>query len=235
MEAISMRLVSWNCCDGLRQKYSAIADLNPDILILQEVRRTDLEDLPDGTSFQWVGLAGKKGLAVLGRNGWSVDLGGEIAERWFLPVVLARGDVRLRAVGVWSAKADGYARPTVRAMEALAEFLLAERCFVVGDFNASSVFDKKYPAASHFARIVQALESKGLRSAWHHFRIEQFGAESTATFHMYRQREKAYHLDYAFLSSDLLQKAKDVRLGSFEDWVSSGRSDHVPLVIDFES
>jgi endonuclease/exonuclease/phosphatase family metal-dependent hydrolase len=47
---------------------------------------------------------------------------------------------------------------------------------------------------------------------------------------MQRKREKPYHLDYCFLSRDLLERVTDVRVGEYEDWI--GLSDHMPLIVD---
>ena len=44
--------------------------------------------------------------------------------------------------------------------------------------------------------------------------------------------EPIYHIDYCFLPSIWMKRVKSVQLGSFSEWVASGLSDHVPLVVD---
>jgi hypothetical protein len=46
-----------------------------------------------------------------------------------------------------------------------------------------------------------------LESLYHHSRREEQGREKTFTFYMHRRLESHYHIDYAFLSESLLQKA----------------------------
>lgn len=49
---------------------------------------------------------------------------------------------------------------------------------------------------------------------------------------MYRKKEKPYHIDYCFVSEDLLDKVKEVEIGTYEKWTA--HSDHSPLYIKFD-
>jgi hypothetical protein len=69
----------------------------------------------------------------------------------------------------------------------------------------------------------------GLTSAYHRQMNEAHGAESQPTFFMYRNIEKPYHFDYAFVSSALLD-GSHLALGTPEHFRSM--SDHLPLVLD---
>ncbi len=46
---------------------------------------------------------------------------------------------------------------------------------------------------------------------------------------MYRNLEKFYHIDYAFLSDDLLKNAS-LEIGLAKDWLAL--SDHMPLIVN---
>jgi exodeoxyribonuclease III len=49
---------------------------------------------------------------------------------------------------------------------------------------------------------------------------------------MYRHKDKPYHIDYCFVSTDMIEKLKSVEIGEHETW--SKLSDHVPLIVTFE-
>lgn len=52
------------------------------------------------------------------------------------------------------------------------------------------------------------------------------------TFYLYRHLNKPYHLDYCFVSNDLLKRLSKVEVGNHSVWTSF--SDHMPLVIKFK-
>jgi exodeoxyribonuclease-3 len=69
-----------------------------------------------------------------------------------------------------------------------------------------------------------------IRSAYHEFFNEKFGKETRPTFFMHHSENKPYHIDYCFASSDF--NVRNAEVGNFQDWIM--RSDHVPLIVDFE-
>ena len=50
---------------------------------------------------------------------------------------------------------------------------------------------------------------------------------------MYRHIDKAYHIDYCFVSDDMIEKLQSVEVGEYDTWVKF--SDHVPLIITFKN
>jgi exonuclease III len=58
------------------------------------------------------------------------------------------------------------------------------------------------------------------------------GKEEHPTLYLYRNLEKPYHIDYCFASADLLEKVKQVEIGSYENWFM--HSDHSPVCVLFE-
>jgi len=50
---------------------------------------------------------------------------------------------------------------------------------------------------------------------------------------MYRHKDKPYHIDYCFVSGDMIEKLKSVEIGDFDYWTRF--SDHVPVMVDFHS
>jgi len=61
----------------------------------------------------------------------------------------------------------------------------------------------------------------------HHRQVR--GQERHPTFYLYRQQEKAYHIDYCFGSADIVKRLVSVEVGSHVDWMMW--SDHLPVVV----
>ncbi len=72
----------------------------------------------------------------------------------------------------------------------------------------------------------------GLASAYHHHFGEEQGGESIPTLHWRGAGAKTYHIAYAFIPDEWLPRLREVSIGSKQDWIDSGLSDHVPVVVD---
>ena len=80
--------------------------------------------------------------------------------------------------------------------------------------------------------LVKHLEDKNIFSAYHHFKNELQGAETSPTFHWYHHENKPFHIDYCFASLGFIEKLKNVEIGIFKDWAK--HSDHMPLTFTFD-
>ncbi|MFW2476032.1 MAG: hypothetical protein ACN4EP_03905, partial [Sediminibacterium sp.] len=63
-----------------------------------------------------------------------------------------------------------------------------------------------------------------------HYKQEQ-GKEKDPTFYLYKHKEKSYHLDYCFASTDMIDKIQSVEIGAYDFW--KPYSDHVPVMVTF--
>lgn len=236
-ERTDLRAVVWNCAGAFARKAAALDALRPDIAIVAECRRDDVPTATGGAV--WIGAEGGKGLAVLAAGGWMVcPVPLVVTERWFLPVLLRRGDVELRMLAVW-VKPDGrYVAPTLRALEHCRSFLAEGPCIVAGDFNQNIRFDRPPRRAGvirpGFVDVVACFRAIGLASAWHTWRVEPFGQETASTLFMHRRQSRGYHIDYVFLVEALLAGVRNVAIGTFEDWIATGLSDHAPVIVDID-
>ncbi|HET6767701.1 MAG TPA: hypothetical protein VFH08_09890, partial [Chitinophagaceae bacterium] len=90
---------------------------------------------------------------------------------------------------------------------------------------------RKYRIGNH-SNVVKALESKGVYSTYHLFHKQIQGKEQHPTLYMYRHKDKPYHIDYCFVSKDILNRIESVEIGDFDSWIK--HSDHVPVMITFK-
>jgi exodeoxyribonuclease-3 len=229
------------------KKIKALEDLRPDIAIVPECENPERlwgkQPLLAPIPMDWIGSNENKGLAVLAFNGYRITRHADYSPnlRWMLPVEV-RGPVNFHLLAVWamnhripkvdSQKLSG--QPLVAAHR-YRGFLLAGPSVVAGDFNGNVRWDKGKRATNH-ANTVAALEQLGLTSAYHVGACELHGKESAATLY-WRDRKldgPKYHVDYCFLPMDWCSCVSEIRVGSFDDWVASGYSDHVPLVVDVD-
>ena len=228
-----MRLVSWNCCLKLAAKYEHVAQLKPDILIVQECEQLPFDFFQEA-HYHWVGHDVKKGLAVL-----TFDEKPEIDPSfnpdldYFLPLVFESG---LKLLGAWSFThravkrfGVGHKGHVSDALNYYDDWLQdSDQAIVAGDFNNSVIWDKG-SKESNFYQTNQKLESMGFFSSYHSTQAEAFGRETTSTLFHTKNELKPYHIDYVYLKG---LKAADIEIGSYKDWIRY--SDHMPLVVNCE-
>jgi exonuclease III len=222
-----MRIVSWNCNGAFGRKLPALDQFDADLLVIQEASERDILALGSSAT-HWIGK-GHRGLAVIGLKGTSfhIDPSWDPTLPWFTP--LHAGD--LRVLAVWASvltNSRRYVRLMHEALDHYDDFLAHPRAVIIGDLNSNTVFDAKHRGLSH-TDLVDRLSNTGFTSVWHHQHSESHGRESRPTFYMYRRPEKTWHLDYAFVSANLLTDATLI-IGLPDPWLTL--SDHLPLILD---
>ncbi|QOT19265.1 endonuclease/exonuclease/phosphatase family protein [Paenarthrobacter sp. YJN-5] len=223
-----MRIVSWNCSMALYKKRHLLDELAPDVAVLQEVSKKDIE----GGNYPfaaWVGSNPHKGLGVIGFSPGSYRMTepGDRGLPWHLPFSVDG----LNVVALWAHQLDKdlkYVRVTHKIVDQHARFLGTGRAMIVGDFNSNTVWDHQHRGRNH-SMLVDKLRGIGLDSVYHRQHQSAHGAEQAKTFFHNWDRDLGHHIDYAFVSSGVEAK---VTVGEIEHWLPY--SDHMPLVIDLD-
>lgn len=224
-----MKIVSWNCNGGFRKKTDKIDELSGDILIVQECENPKFSTRSYrqwAGEYVWIGENKNKGLGIFSRNGnrlrpldWQGDYTLKIpgnhnkALTWksetlqsFLPCAI---NDRFTVVGVWTKHANspnfGYIGQLWLYLQIHGERLKGERVILCGDLNSNAIWDEWDRWWNH-SDVVTELAEIGIKSLYHYQTGLQHGREADYTFYLHRKREKPYHIDYAFLSQDLLEK-----------------------------
>jgi exodeoxyribonuclease-3 len=236
-----VRIVSWNCGGAFHRKWSHLADLKPDIAIVMECCQPDRVMDLGFTSSEWVGRLHYKGLAVFGFGDWRIEKRPtKESLEWVLPVDVT-GPESLTLIAVWAMNHRAKTHPQQFAgmtqPEAMVDACdlgsITSPLVVAGDFNSHPIFDT--PRKPSFARTSSRLHDAGLVSLYHATSGEPFGEESTPT-HWWRDRTidgPRYHIDYVWVSESVHAGAQ-LRVGSYDEWVTQAGSDHAALIVDLD-
>ncbi len=224
-----MRIITWNCNMAFARKSEAILEMQPDILVIQECSERDALSVGARSAF-WTGSNRHKGLAVLIFSDREATVAPCASSElpWFLPIAIG---AEFRLLAVWACVKTWkirYVKLAHQILDATGDFLAAPLAVATGDFNSNSVWDAEHGDLSH-SHMVSRFEDLGMSSAYHAISGETQGSETASTQFMYRHPDKAFHLDYAFVSNEALIGAA-LCVGSPDLWLKA--SDHMPLVLD---
>lgn len=242
-----MRLVAWNCRSGFHRKLEALHALAPDVAIIAECCSLEIlaRKAPGlaPTSALWIGNNPNKGLGVFSFNAHRLvqDDAYDPSITYALPVrVTGPGQKVFHLMALWAHHGLAGTRmstvgPTLQALAAYESFLRARPAIVAGDFNNHIRWDKAGKAWNH-ANTVAAFERLGFVSAYHQFLGLEQGGETHPTFY-WRTRSvdgPTYHIDYVFMPETSVSRLQSVVVGTRADWITTGLSDHAPLILDFD-
>ena len=236
-----MRIITWNCNMAFRKKADTILTYKPDILVIPECESPDKLKFNPGTPVPndvlWFGSNPNKGLGIFsyGQLKFKVLDVYNPEFKMVIPIGVTGGKLDFTLYAVWAHNPldrDGhYITQVWKAIKYYDQLLQNKRTMLVGDFNSNTIWDKPRREGNH-STVVSRLELKGIHSVYHkHFNQIQ-GKEIHPTLYMYRHKEKPYHIDYCFVSQDILEKLISVEIGEYESWKL--HSDHVPLVVTFD-
>jgi endonuclease/exonuclease/phosphatase family metal-dependent hydrolase len=230
-----MKIVSWNCNGALRKKTQQLSTLEADVYVIQECedpKQTAVQVYKDWRkNYLWVGNNKNKGIGIFAREGISLELMSLDSGRleYFLPCLVNNSFFLL---AVWTREANS---PTFKYIGQMWKYLQQYKTHfqdqdvvIIGDFNSNSCWDAWDRWWNH-SDVVRELEELGIVSLYHAQTGEEQGKEKQATFYMYRKPEKPYHIDYAFISKEMLP-GSIMKIGSPSDWMEF--SDHMPLAVD---
>lgn len=238
-----MKLVVWNCDQGLHRKAEVLLGLTPDLAVVPKAARQARTVVQKSSGSVWVGAEKNKGLGVYGFNGYQLKLHEAYDKQlqWVAPVVVS-GPASFLLLATWSLQhwatefhPDQRKRPQVEvALEVYAEAIKASKLplVVAGDFNSCLAWDQREKNSRH-ANTLRALAGQGLVSAYHAARGVEQGQEAEPT-HYWRERSRSapkYHIDFAFVPKDWTPGIT-ATVGDYAPWVEDGWSDHVPLTIE---
>ncbi|RYE27875.1 MAG: endonuclease/exonuclease/phosphatase family protein [Sphingobacteriales bacterium] len=236
-----MKIITWNCNMAFRKKASAILAHKPDILIIVECEHPDkllsFVAAPEPTDKLWFGKNVHKGLAIFSYG----DYRFKVLEchneklKMIIPIQITGGHFDFNLFLIWAYNPDDlegrYITQIWKAIHFYDELLTGQPTMFIGDFNSNTIWDyEKNRLGSHSA-VVNLLQEKGIFSTYHTYYQQTQGTEQHPTFYLYRHKNRPYHLDYCFVSGDMLEKLQSVEIGEYDYWTKY--SDHMPIIVTF--
>ena len=225
---------------AFRKKAEFILTLKPDILIIPECEHPDKlkfdPKIPLPTDMLWFGTNKNKGLGVFSYTGFKLKLlhNHNPELKMIIPIAVTGDYFKFTLYAIWAnnpTDPDGqYVEQVWKAIHYYDKKLRNKQTMLVGDFNSNTIWDRKYRAGNH-SNVVKHLEEKGIYSCYHLHHKQIQGKEEHPTFYLYKHKDKPYHIDYCFASTDLTDKIQSVEIGEYDFWRQY--SDHVPLIVTF--
>ena len=226
---------------AFRKKAEVILVHKPDILIVPECECPEKLIFKAGTQkptdILWFGTNQHKGLAIFSYGDYQLKVLDDHNPDYqiIIPIAVTGGKTDFNLFAVWAHNPndpDGrYVEQVWKAINHYDSLLSSKQTILTGDFNSNTIWDKAHRIGNH-SHVVERLAEKGIHSAYHSHHQQIQGKEQHPTFYLYRHQLKPYHMDYCFVSADLIDKIQSVQIGDHEFW--SKYSDHVPLITDFK-
>ncbi len=235
-----MKIITWNCQMAFRKKHTKLLSFQPDILVIPECENGDKlqfgQMTPKPNDFFWYGDNPHKGIGVFSYSNYKFKLSPLFnpAFRYVIPLeVSGAKEFNLFAIWAMPNKENHKQRYIGQVWSALQFYkeLLVKDTVIIGDFNGNQIWDHQ-SYTGNFTETFQFLEEHNYTSLYHSANKEQYGKETLATFYLYRNEEKPYHLDYCVVHKNIIQSGFKISLGTYDEWLRM--SDHVPIFVEIE-
>jgi exodeoxyribonuclease-3 len=238
----SMKIITWNCNMAFRKKADIILIHKPDILIIPECEHSDKllfkGDTPKPNDTLWFGQNKNKGLGIFSYCDFRfkvLDVHND-SFKMVIPIAVFSEHFDFTLFAIWANNPkdlDGqYITQVWKAICHYDTAITTKQTILIGDFNSNTIWDRPKREGNH-STVVKRLETKGIYSVYHRHFSQTQGNEQHPTLYMYRHKDKPYHIDYCFASSDMLEHLKSVEVGDYDYWIKY--SDHVPVIVTFDT
>ncbi|HYN54565.1 MAG TPA: endonuclease/exonuclease/phosphatase family protein [Methylotenera sp.] len=199
-----MKIVSWNCAGAMRKKFSALSAISADIFVLQECENPEFskDDAFKAWATNYLWVGENKHKGL---------------------AVVAKGDIKLTQLD-WDA----------------GKLQLFLPCLLNDELTLVAIWTKQAnsPNFQYIGQLWKYLQLHGDKlNRPKTLLLGDFNSNTRWDEwdrwwnHSDVVRQKPYHIDYAFLSKDVLDRAS-LKIGAADDWLR--HSDHMPLQITID-
>lgn len=234
-----IKLMTWNCQGAFRKKYPLVADIAPDLAVIQECEQPERIPWKFGrppSAALWFGEKSTRGLGIFSWTDFTFHPLDKYDSsiRFCIPIqVTSPYQFHLLAVWAMDHKQDlhSYSGQVYQAIGLYRSFIQAADTVFLGDYNSSKHTTPQSRMGNH-ATITMNLNDLWLVSAYHQFYSEPQGQEKRWTYFRGRKIDRHYHLDYAFIPSRWLRRLANVQVGDPKVWLQ--HSDHCPVIVEVQ-
>lgn len=235
-----MKIITWNCNKGFRNKVKLISQHKPDIAVIQECENIN-EIIFDDTiqPFNKYHYALKNiGIGLLSYTNYQFNPFN--INETYIKLDLGiqsnvTGPINFQLLGLWTGphkndESIHYVNSVITFLEKYGDWVKKSNTIILGDFNSNATYDLKLKKPH--LKMLNLMDDVGLCSAYHEFFNEEQGKETRSTFYLYRKNESKQHIDHIFIPKKLKNNIKSIEIGKFDDW--SAYSDHMPFIMDID-
>jgi endonuclease/exonuclease/phosphatase family metal-dependent hydrolase len=224
-----MRLITWNCRSGsVATRLAELSRLSPDVVFLQECSPVDAPPFGGAVLTRRVNASKGIALAVVSPS-WCCeaiavagnDEGASIAG------TISRGADSFSVLGLWTR--GKFVDDALRMIACHDALFAAGPTVVMGDLNSGTDLSKRGSPSRNHERLVGALESRGLVSAYHAFHRVEHGRETHATYYHRFDRRDRWHIDFCFVPASWAPRIRRVVVPGSR---SHATSDHRPVCVE---
>lgn len=229
-----VRLIAWNCHRAFARKYAHLRDLDFDVAIVSECGPLPQGAEPDRAltyaMHRPVGTAnGDRHLGLFAREPWVLQPAPAVPDIPWCSVASVTGPRSFTLVGVWSqtpALLPGRPSYSTQVQYVVEEVIptLDGDVVVGGDFNAPASSTTEFRIHQ---QNVASLQRAGLVAA----ATLAPAAVGAPTYYHHRREDQPFWIDHVFVPSTW-SGGVTVSVGTYAEWIASGRSDHSPIVVD---
>jgi exodeoxyribonuclease III len=234
-----LKLLTWNCQGAFRKKYPLIAEMQPDLAVIQECEHPERIPWKKGkppTTILWFGEKPSKGLGIFSWTGLEMAPleTYDTTIRYCIPLRVT-APYQFNVIAVWAMdhrmSAHSYSGQVYQAIAAYRDLILSGDTVFLGDYNSSPVTTPKSRLGNH-ASVSMNLHDLWLVSAYHQYFFEKQGQEKRWTYFQHRRADRRWHIDFAYIPSRWTRRLAKVEVGEPQVWLE--HSDHCPIMVDIQ-
>jgi exonuclease III len=235
-----MRIISWNCQGGYRNKIDKILELSPTIAVIQEceslesLRSFCKEKIPL-KSFWFSGLDHNKGVGIFFHGDYEI-LGVEhYSDIEFIIPMKIRNKFEFYLFAIWAMapickdKDKSYTYQIEKTVTKYEGILKNNLSILIGDYNTPHIEE---PVEISKFEVVESFKKLEIFSAYHEYFKKGYGEHNHYTFYQHKNIEFKHMLDYCFASKSIIERISNVEIGKYEGWIKY--SDHCPLIVEID-
>ena len=195
-------------------------------MVLPECACPDQVSLPDGYEMTWAGDTEFKGLGVIWKSTvkCSVAPWADDEHKYMIPLIV---DGKWLLLSAWPTIVPGikktYPQILLERLKAYSEHIKEMPTMITGDFNCYIGQGGVSKQTGTFEQCIEYMRELGLRSEYHERTQEEFGKETSCTYHHQFKDDMPFFIDFTFTNIPLFA----YMIGGWE----RNMSDHNPQII----